>query len=190
MRKNVITLAIFILYPIMFHVAVLAQWEQLNFPGGGTIESLLIVDSSLYAGTSGGVFRSIDNGNSWINVNKGMTDQNIRALVSTNSGKNIFAGTDRGVFLTADSGTSWHALNNGLLNLKILSLVTIGENIIAGTNGGGAYRLTDEGANWEAVSGITDTIVRTFTISRGSIFAEHIPAVFSARQITAQTGRR
>ena len=42
-----------------------AQWVQTNGPYGGMIISLPVSDASLFAGTEGGVFLSINNGTSW-----------------------------------------------------------------------------------------------------------------------------
>ena len=58
------------------------------------------------SGSSGGVFRSTDNGLSWAQV---MTNMSVYDL--TASGSKIFAGTEHGLFLSTNSGTEWVNLN-------------------------------------------------------------------------------
>ncbi|MGH9847487.1 MAG: putative Ig domain-containing protein, partial [Blastocatellia bacterium] len=77
----------------------------------GSIEAaqtfaLLSVGSNLYAGTSGGVFLSTDQGGSWNERNKGLTTLHVNALAS--SAANLLAGTNGGgVFRSADNGQNW-----------------------------------------------------------------------------------
>jgi photosystem II stability/assembly factor-like uncharacterized protein len=68
---------------------------------------IAIDGSNIFAGTEkNGVFRSTDNGNSWISVNYGLTNYNIRALAIC--GSTIFAATyDCGIFQSTDNGDSW-----------------------------------------------------------------------------------
>src|SRR5665213_1201668 len=90
-----------------------AQWVQTNGPSGGSIHVLAVSGTNLFAGTGGGMYRSSNNGTSWIAVNNGLpANANVSAIVV--SGSNLFAGTSAGVFLSTDNGTSWAARNTGL----------------------------------------------------------------------------
>jgi photosystem II stability/assembly factor-like uncharacterized protein len=97
----------------------------------------------LLAGTAGnGIFRSTDNGESWIAINSGLTNLNIESLWVSNSGE-ILAGTPAGgVFRSKDGGENWvpigigsvtveptgvnsfDAVNTGLPNTVVRSLLT------------------------------------------------------------------
>jgi hypothetical protein len=94
----------------------------------------------LFAGTdSGGVFRSADNGVTWVNASSGMIGANVNAFAA--SGSNLFAGTDQsGVFISVDSGATWTQVNTGLKYFSIFSLAISGEDLFAGTMGGGIWR--------------------------------------------------
>ncbi len=115
-----------------------AQWVQTNGPYGGYINCFTVSGTNLFAGTSGGVFLSTNNGTSWTAVNNGLTNTDVRALAV--SGTNLFAGTSGGVFLSTNNGTSWTAVNTGLTNTHVRSLAVSGTNLFAGTWGGGVWR--------------------------------------------------
>ena len=90
-----------------------AQWIQTNGPYGGNIRCFAVNGSNLFAGTSGGVFLSTNNGASWVAVNTGLANTSINTLAV--SGSNLLAGTfGGGVFLSTNNGTSWTAVNTGL----------------------------------------------------------------------------
>src|SRR3989337_1316958 len=66
-----------------------AQWYQTNGPYGGFINCLTVSGTNLFAGTrSGGVFLSTNSGSSWVEVNNGLTNTYVNALVT--AGTNIF----------------------------------------------------------------------------------------------------
>ena len=73
---------------------------------------------------------------------------------------------------------------NGPYGGRVNSIVVIGDNIFAGTSGGGVFRSTDNGTSWTAVnSGLPITsdypfIVSDFTASGDNIFAATEKGVF------------
>src|ERR1043166_8273191 len=73
-------------------------WMQTNGPQGG--DGIALARNSighLFMGTQGGgVFRSVDNGESWTGINNGLTATNVRAL-AISPVDHIFAGTFGGV---------------------------------------------------------------------------------------------
>ena len=76
-------------------------WEKSDDSFNESIFALIINDSGhIFAGTSsppfgttGGVFRSKDNGDSWTEINNGLTRLFVRSLAINTSGQ-IFAGTN------------------------------------------------------------------------------------------------
>lgn len=160
------------------------QSVQTNEPYGGFVRALAIDfsgtgDTSLYAGTDGGVFRSPNNGSSWSEISATSTITRItkdRSLaVSSNEagGTNIFVGTHgSGIFLSTNNGGSWTQVNTGLTNLNIYALATSGTNVFAGTSGGGVFLPTNNGANWTAVNtSLSSLHVISLTISADNLFA-------------------
>ena len=109
--KKLINSFFFISLILVFSVSTLhAQdfWEQTSGPGGGEVQSLAINSTGhIFAGTSGGgVFRSTDNGDSWTEINNGLTSAVVLSLAINSTG-HIFAGTSGGgVFRSLESTTS------------------------------------------------------------------------------------
>jgi photosystem II stability/assembly factor-like uncharacterized protein len=136
---------------------VWAEWEQVPGMEGGRILSLTSLGNTLFAGTgSGGVFRSIDSGSSWIPVNTGFNANpydgalNIASLAV--SGDTILAGTGDGLYESANRGDTW--IWNQRMNQKDLETVNAilvnGEFIFAATNHDRLYRYSRSQSKWEA----------------------------------------
>jgi hypothetical protein len=110
-----------------------------------------------------GVFRSANNGGSWVNVSNGLTEEKVFALLA--NGTDLFAGTwGGGVFRSNNNGNSWSF--SGIPNSYIYCLIASGTNIFAGTMGGGIYLSTNNGGNWNPVnSGLPPTAFIIFDIA-------------------------
>jgi len=150
---------------------LLAQWVQTNGPYGGYISSFAISGTNLFVGTDdGGVYRSTNNGTSWMVVNSGLTNSYVFSLAV--SGINLFAGTeDGGVFLSTDNSTSWTAVNSGLTISAVRSLAVSRTNLFAGTQRG-VFLSTNNGTSWTAVnSGLTISAVPSLAVSDTNLFA-------------------
>jgi ligand-binding sensor domain-containing protein len=145
-----------------------AQWIQTNGPYGGSILTLAVSGTNVFAGTYGGVFISTDNGSTWTQVNTGLTNTDVNALVFC--GTNVFAGTwGGGIFLL--SGFNWTAVNTGLTNTLIHALTFSGTNLLAGTYSG-VYLSSNTGASWTAVNtGLANTWVTGLAVSGTDLFA-------------------
>ncbi|MBA4317168.1 MAG: hypothetical protein C0412_02100 [Flavobacterium sp.] len=117
------------------------NFPHLSYPDlYSPVNAIAFSENFIFAGTSfGGIFRSSDKGESWIEVNNGLTDINVTALIRT--GANLFAGTNSGkVFLSTNNGSSWTSISTGLENFQITEIKAIGDNIFVGTYGGGVWR--------------------------------------------------
>jgi hypothetical protein len=115
-----------------------AQWVQTNGPYGGPLASFAVSGTNIYAGCQGGgVFRSTNNGTSWM-----ATELNTGGVVSfAVSGTNLFAGGSwSGVFLSTDMGTSWTLVGSGLTNTDVMSLGVSGTTLFVGAGGNGIWR--------------------------------------------------
>jgi photosystem II stability/assembly factor-like uncharacterized protein len=94
---------------------------------GETIRALAIdpaTPTTLYAGTSAGVFKSTDGGENWRTVNNGLANVDVRALaIDSVTPTTLYAGTwGGGVFKSTDGGENWNAFNMGLVNLHVFAL--------------------------------------------------------------------
>ena len=102
----------------------------------------------LWAGGAGGqVYRSKTDGFLWAPAGDPVADSPVVALVpEPGDGSRIWAATYLdGVFLTTDGGQSWSSVSGGLTNPRVSCLVPVpgrfGLSLLAGTNGGGIFRL-------------------------------------------------
>jgi hypothetical protein len=95
----------------------------------------------IYAATDpGGVFKSIDSGETWIAARNGLPDPvYVHSLaIDPSTPARIYAATDQGIFMSADYAASWTPINSGLTNLDVfdLSIDQTGSLLRAMTLGG------------------------------------------------------
>ena len=129
----------------------------------------LVIDpsnpSTLYAGIGEsfaadgrGIFKSIDAGGNWLQINNGLPSRTrvLSLLIDGSSPSILYAGTSgQGVFKSTDGGTSWQAINAGLTNFTVQALVmdpSRPSTLYAATFGQGVFRSSDSGANWSALN--------------------------------------
>ena len=110
-----------------------------------------------YNGLGNCIFRSIDNGQSWIESSLPTLWAGSFAIIPNGTnGMNIFSGTYFSVYLSTNNGSDWTHVNEGL-NRGVYSLTTClngtsETNLFAGTLFGGVYLSTNNGANWTTVN--------------------------------------
>jgi photosystem II stability/assembly factor-like uncharacterized protein len=138
-------------------------------------------NDEIFIGTyNDGVFRSSDNGQTWIAANNGLVySEGIRTFIFDANGY-VYAGSDSGgVFRSVDNGNNWTAVNNGLPEQSIFGLAMDSSGyLLAGTiedlglTSGGMYRSTDSGQNWQQLSnGLPGSGVSSVVInSQGHIY--------------------
>jgi len=115
-----------------------------------------------FAGTSGqGIFRSADNGNSWTQVNNGLTSTNIYSLAINAQTGEILVGSLGAMFRSNDRGDNWTKLANGLPDTSIVIALAVNPAsglLIAGTTKNGVFRSVDHGQDYACK-------VRVFSVS-------------------------
>ncbi len=147
------------------------NWVQTNSGLGNVllIQSLASKDNYLFAGTINGFFYSNNEGGNWINSTNGITQSNIRAVTTDDSG-NIYAGCIfAGVFRSTNNGLNWirFALGEG----DLLFSLSIKDNIFLIGLEGGIYRSTNYGYNWSAyTNGLTDLSIRKLIQTGSNIY--------------------
>jgi len=123
------------------------DWIELRLPKDSTLECLTTIGTSVFAGTSRGVYLSDDAGETWRQAASGLPAKT-RVTCFAEHDEKLFAGTSRGVFRSIDGGVSWKATNSGLANTMVTSLAIIGTKIFAGTQGG-VFASTNDGQAWK-----------------------------------------
>jgi len=125
-----------------------AQWQQTGL-GSNNIHTIAISGSSIYAGTSNGVYLSSNGGNSWSAA--GLNNSIINTL--SINGSNILASTNAGVFSSSNNGTSWTKLFNG----NITAIASDSSNIFIAEYDSlflsiDIFLSTDNGNNWNKLN--------------------------------------
>lgn len=135
-------------------------WESTNGPLDGQVLSIAVAaNGALLVGTyGGGVFRSTDNGNTW--VFSGIGGKRVVSFLVDANG-NILAGTQYyGVYRSTDHGETWTYIDGsgfGLTDVQCMAVdssghIFVGVNLIAFFHFNyGIYRSTDNGTNWQQV---------------------------------------
>jgi photosystem II stability/assembly factor-like uncharacterized protein len=104
--------------------------------------------NNLFAGTSGGLFLSTNNGKSWTEADSGINCANVMYLAHNDS--DILAGTSGGFFLSANSGLSWMARNSGLSNAITNTIAVSGNNIFIGGDSS-VFLSPNNGISWTTI---------------------------------------
>ena len=169
-------LCIFSLSFLLFSVNYcFGQWVSTNGPASGAYINCLAVNANyVFAGTTGGVYLSTDNGLSWGQATNGLSDATY-IYSFAKSDTIIYAGTSGGVYLAGDTNNvAWQPANNGLSG-EVTSIATAGTSIYAGTLGGGLYLSTDFGSNWANLNiGITDSACHSHSNKRNKYLCRNI----------------
>jgi outer membrane protein OmpA-like peptidoglycan-associated protein/photosystem II stability/assembly factor-like uncharacterized protein len=107
------------------------------------IKSLIAIGDTIFAGTSGGILRSTDGGETWLPANNGFRyPLEVWALVVNNGV--VFAATVDGVYQSSNNGDTWQPTSN---RENTHSLVVVNGTLYAGAIGA-ILRSVDNGATW------------------------------------------
>ena len=118
-----------------------------------SVEALAVKSNGdIFAATGlNGIFRTSNNGESWIRVIHDLEVSLIGfASIAINQDGHIFAGNiNGGIFRSINNGENWVKLNGpSIYGVYAIAFDSAGE-VFVGTNGGGIYRSTDNGDTWE-----------------------------------------
>ncbi|HEX2868537.1 MAG TPA: T9SS type A sorting domain-containing protein [Ignavibacteriales bacterium] len=151
------------------------SWTQTSTENiGHDVTSLAVMDSILYAGTSGyGVFYSSNFGNSWIKT--GPLPQDFSNPESANCllarDKKLYAGTYQGVYRSTDGGVYWSKLNP-LLPMGYIRSIVLKDTLIFTAAENGVYRSSLNNSNWRMVlPGYPNLWINTLAVKDSFLFA-------------------
>lgn len=154
-----------------------AGWQNIGPGGGGWIEALAVDPHNpliVYAGCDvGGVFKSVDGGETWQTANQGIENDFIRGIViDPNDSQVIYAATQGGVHKSLNGGKSWALKRTGFPPVSgddfsaPVNTLTISPNdstiLYAGIGSrepydkGQLYKSTDSGESWFLVNAAND----------------------------------
>lgn len=141
--------------------ALAERWVPIG-PDGGASRALAADPRDpdvLYAGTDGGVFKSVDGGRSWRPSSRGLTTTFLFSLaVDPDRPDTLYAGAwDANVFKSTDGGESWTLSRRGLPESPgaVRALVidpSDPDTLYAAIERTGVFKSTDGGAGWTRAS--------------------------------------
>jgi photosystem II stability/assembly factor-like uncharacterized protein len=150
------------------------DWSLVYSIGSGAwISALTTINTDILAATAAGIFRSTDGGENWIGASTDLPFLIYTSMadILTVDGT-IFVGAGYyGVYRSTNDGVSWGPVNTGIAGAKVWSLASIGNNLLAGTEGG-VFLTTDNGQSWTGVNtGLTNKTVHVLGSSNSRLFA-------------------
>ncbi|MBA2251659.1 MAG: hypothetical protein H0W13_02965 [Nitrospirales bacterium] len=145
------------------------QWQKRM---DGMKEVLMVVTLAMdpvrpdivYAGTSGGVYKSVNQAGRWEKINNGLVSPqeltSSRALGVTVMGvdpfspSTVYAATLRGIYKSTNGGQLWDrialSMPDQMISAMVLDRATAGTLYVASREG--VYKSVDGGATWHAIN--------------------------------------
>jgi hypothetical protein len=146
-----------------------SQFVPTSGPSGGAVYCMFTSGDILYAGTqNGGVFKTTDHGDSWINLNNGMGTPLIYCLTGT--GNTVLAGTNTGLYRSLDGGANWSLINYGVASW-VKSITVNGSDIYLGNDAGKIYKSVNNGTNWTLFANNMTGEITSILFHNGIIYA-------------------
>lgn len=160
-----------------------ASWQLKNTglswstPAPFYINDIAQLGSTLFVATSGGVYRSLDQGDNWSLA--GLAGQLTRVVKS--NGNKLYAATSSGLFISSDNGVNWAA--SGLISTDISDLGFKGNLVFACfSQGNGLAKSIDEGQTFNSIPNTTvsTNLLRKMAIANNKILlvGENVFIVF------------
>ncbi len=169
----------------------LVSWQPTSGPGGGDVRAFAVgLSGEIFAGlgNGGGVYRSVDNGSSWVRCEGGLVGMSIMSLFM--SGGQLYAGTfGNGIYRSPDHGKSWVKIDLGYSDIYGSSFARYtdgaGHEYIFAATGGygyisnwsnvvshGVFRSSDHGVTWKWVgTGLNSTSIDCLLVTSAGVLA-------------------
>ncbi len=118
------------------------------------------VDQTLFVGTAGGLFKSVDKGLNWFQPapHAGFFVTSVALSPTYGQDQTLYAATwGYGIYASIDGGATWQSRNAGLPELEFATVAlspdfTNDGTVLAGSREVGLFKSTDEGASWTMIN--------------------------------------
>jgi photosystem II stability/assembly factor-like uncharacterized protein len=107
---------------------------------------------NLFVSSTGGVFRSTDNGAHWAYAQQGIIEGYYILSFATRDSTLFAVSFGKGAYRTRDHGATWTSINNGLTSVWLTFALATDEGVFIGSSDNGVFRTTDDGDTWVPVS--------------------------------------
>lgn len=122
------------------------QWQRFGISElPEDINYIISKDEFIFVRAEGEVFRSSDNGISWILLNNGLTGAYVQGIVA--SGENIVVTSNTGIFYSTNNGDNWNIAKS--LNTSFYSLISFDSLTFTSSSMTGLLVSTNSGVNWQ-----------------------------------------
>jgi len=179
-----------------------------NTPGmGGSVTSLAIMGTALYAGTENGVFRLDAGDKTWTAVNTGLLNpfqlpnfppRFLSVTSLTVMRTTLYAGTENGIFRSDNRGDTWTPVSAGLpqtevsggtftatathrytyRTIRVSALAVMGTTLYVGT-GDRVFRSDNGGNTWTAVNtGLMNSSITLLAVMETTLYAGTLGGIF------------
>ncbi len=110
-------------------------------------------ESEVFMAGLQGVYRTYDNGKTWIETNTGFVGSEVVDLVTSLDGTMYATTYNLGIFKSTDGGKNWVFASFGIKNWYGMQLATHPEDAdtLFTTTNGGVYKSTNAGKSWELI---------------------------------------
>jgi photosystem II stability/assembly factor-like uncharacterized protein len=122
-------------------------WSKVNVPYAG-ISAIIPVSDTIFVATTGGVFKSIDHGDSWISCNSGLPmNANISSLIEVHN--NLVAVVEKtNTYFSSNYGETWKKNSNGSNDPHGMTWGAVDSTIMCFSEYGNVYRKTLSDTAW------------------------------------------
>jgi len=112
-------------------------------------------ESEVFMAGLQGVYRTYDNGKTWIETNTGFVGSEVVDLVTALDGTMYATTYNLGIFKSTDGGKNWVFASFGIKNWYGMQLATHPEDAdtVFTTTNGGVYKSTNAGESWKLIGG-------------------------------------
>ena len=112
-------------------------------------------ESEVFMAGLQGIYRTYDNGKTWIETNTGFVGSEVVDLVTSLDGTMYATTYNLGIFKSTDGGKNWVFASFGIKNWYGMQLATHPEDAdtLFTTTNGGVYKSTNAGKSWELIGG-------------------------------------
>ena len=113
-------------------------------------------ESEVFMAGIQGVYRTYNDGDSWIDTNAGFVGAEVVDLVTAADGTMYATTYSLGLFKSTDGGKNWGFASLGIENWYGMQLAAhpVDADVIYATFGGGVYRTDDAGKFWGALGSL------------------------------------